>query len=290
MQTIEAILRQAQQQLIAEGLTDSPQLDAEILLGHALGKDRTYLFTWPEKTLSENESNQFQVLLDKRLAGHPIAHITATREFWELALKVTADTLIPRPDTETLVAAVLELPLADNATVLDMGTGTGAIALALKSERATWQISALDQSPKALAVAQENAHNLNLTIQLLQSDWFSALNSQKFDCIVSNPPYIEEQDPHLSQGDVRFEPLSALTSGPDGLDDIRFIIKNSVYYLQPKGWLLFEHGYNQSKAIQSLLAQNGFENIKTIKDFGDNDRVTLGQLGNSQLDKLSQES
>jgi len=277
MATIEQTLRTAKQQLINAGLTDSPQIDAELLLADVLKKGRTYLFTWSDQNLEAEQIENFEEKLTERLAGKPIAHIIGYREFWGLPLKVTADTLIPRPDTETLIEAVLNLNLNTEATILDMGTGTGAIPLALKSELPRAHITTLDMSLPALAVAKENAKNLNLDITFIHSDWFSALEDKTFDCIVSNPPYIETQDPHLQQGDVRFEPMTALASGEDGLDDIRLIIRQSLKHLNNGGWLLLEHGYNQAEAIDALFKQNAYQNIKLIYDLGGNPRVTLAQ-------------
>ncbi len=280
--SIESVVLSAQKQLSEAEVTDSPKLDAELLLAFCLGKDRTYLFTWSDKELNSKEIRTFTELLQKRLDGHPIAHIVGYREFWGLNLKVSPDTLIPRPDTETLIEAVLALPLPSKPYIVDLGTGTGAIALALKSELASSHISALDQSAKALAVAEENAKNLNLNIKLIQSNWFDELANCTFDCIVSNPPYIEESDPHLAQGDVRFEPITALTSGMDGLDDIRTIAKLAVEHLSTTGWLCIEHGYNQAEQVAEIFKENGFQNIQLKKDLGNNPRVTLGQYTPSQ--------
>ena len=276
--TLAQWLQQAQTQLAS--VSDSARLDAELLLMHVLKCTRAYLFTWPEKPLTQEQSQQLDVLLERRLTGHPIAHITSEREFWGLALKVTADTLIPRPDTEILVEQALEkLSMLASPRIIDLGTGTGAIALALASECPNATIYALDQSDKALAVAQENGERLQLKVNWVHSDWFKKIDPQlKFDLIVSNPPYIETDDPHLSQGDVRFEPISALTSGSDGLDDIRTICAQAPDYLNNGGWLMIEHGYNQKQAIQRIFLAAGFSDIHTQKDYGDNDRVTLGRL------------
>ncbi len=280
--SIEQTLLSAKQQLIDAGQTDSPQLDAELLLAHCLQKSRTYLFTWPDQILSPEQQKSFDHLLALRCQGKPIAHLTGWREFWGLELKVTADTLIPRPDTETLIEAVLDLQLAPDAKILDMGTGTGAIALALKSELPQASVTALDMSPAALAVAQENADRLGLDVEFLHSNWFSAVNDYRFDCIVSNPPYIEEADPHLQQGDVRFEPITALTSGTDGLDDIRMIIQQAVQHLNPGAWIAIEHGYNQAQAIAQLFVDHDYHNIRLCTDYGGNPRITLAQKPNLQ--------
>ncbi len=280
--TIQSLLKSAQQQLITAGFTDSPRLDAELLLCHALNVSRSYLFTWPERPLNEKQLKKFPPLLAQRLQGHPIAHILGKREFWGLSLIVTQDTLIPRPDTETLVEATLER-LANKSeakmAVLDLGTGSGAIALALKSERPDLHITAVDYSQHALEVAKQNAKKHQLDVQFLHSDWFSALKTPhtQFDCIVSNPPYIEEKDPHLSQGDVRFEPLSALTSGEDGLDDIRIIAQHAPLHLKPQGWLLIEHGYHQANAVADIFSTHQFINIQLQHDLAGQPRVTLGQ-------------
>jgi len=294
-QDIQTILHAASQQLMQCGLTDSPKLDAELLLCHALNVSRTYLFTWSDKVPKAEQLKNFPPLLEQRLKGHPIAHILGTREFWGLSLIVTQDTLIPRPDTETLVEATLNLlqhktstpqgstkkspaPLKQTS-LLDLGTGTGAIALALKSEYPKLSVTAVDQSLNALNVARQNAKNLQLEVPFLQSDWLSAFKvpHQSFDYIVSNPPYIEEQDPHLAQGDVRFEPLSALTSGKDGLDDIRTIAQQAKSHLNPQGWLLIEHGYDQADAVAGIFNHNGFINTQLKHDLAGNPRVTLGQ-------------
>lgn len=293
--TIENCLHAANQQLIQAGLVDSYRLDAELLLAHSLQVSRTYLFTWSDKLLDSQQQLAFETLLQQRLQGRPIAHLLGEREFWGLNLKVTADTLIPRPDSETLVEAVLELhqhaqssssssgTKLENKTdqtwsILDLGTGSGAIALALKSECPLCSVTAVDFSEKALQVASENALNLQLDVDFLQSDWFSAIKAtQLFDCIVSNPPYIEEADPHLLEGDVRFEPITALTSGQDGLEDIRKITNQAWSFLKPNGWLLIEHGYHQAESVAEIFKIDHYSNVRGIKDLGGNPRVTLGQ-------------
>lgn len=281
MATIEATLKSAQNQLKQAGLVDSPQIDVELLLSYTLQVNRSYFFTWPEKELSAQQEQTFQTLLKKRLQGHPIAHIIEQREFWGLDLKISKDTLIPRPDTETLIEAVLELnSLNDpksNCSILDLGTGSGAIALALKSELAHCEITAVDQSTAALVIAQQNAIKNQLNVTFMQSDWFTAITNKQYHCIVSNPPYIEDDDPHLKLGDVRFEPISALISGKDGLDDIRLIIHQAWSHLYSQGWLLIEHGYNQATKIHELFSKQGYKNIRLCKDLGGNPRITLGQ-------------
>lgn len=281
--SIEQVIQQAAQAMEPCAFVDLPKLEAEILLAHLLEKDRTYLFTWPEEIVDNDVVVQFRDICRQRMAGKPIAYLTGEREFWGLTLKVTADTLIPRPDTETLVETALEL-LADKpqAEIVDLGTGTGAIALALKSELPQANISAVDFSAAALVIAKENAASLNLSVNFLQGSWCEPLGEQQFDLIASNPPYIEEQDPHLQQGDVRFEPISALTSGADGLDDIRLISEQAQAHLKPQGWLVFEHGYNQAQAVQEVMRQQGYQQIESRKDYGGNNRITFGQKADSE--------
>ncbi|GKT11902.1 MAG: release factor glutamine methyltransferase [Thiomicrorhabdus sp.] len=286
---IQTTLQAAQLQLIEVGLTDSPRLDTELLLAHALQESRTHLFTWPDKLLNTTQTAKFQTLLELRLQGQPIAHILGEREFWGLNLKITQDTLIPRPDTETIVDAVLALHsqhknCASNkneqggVSILDLGTGSGAIALALKSELNNATVTAVDFSEKALKVAIENASTHKLAINFLKSDWFSAIDSeQRFNYIVSNPPYIEAADPHLQQGDIRFEPITALTAGEDGLEDIRQIVQQGKSHLTSSGWLLIEHGFNQAESVANIFSQNGFLAIHLFEDLGGNPRITIGQ-------------
>ena len=263
-------------------LSDSARLDCELLLCFVLNKPRAYLLTWPDTELSDDQSNKFKLLLERRMHGEPIAHILGERGFWSLDLKVTPDTLIPRPDTERLVELALEIiPPQAQWNILDLGTGTGAIALSLAKEKPSCFITATDQSIAALNVAEENAqYNKISNIEFIQSDWFSRLDNQQFNLIVSNPPYIRVNDPHLQQGDVRFEPLSALTSGEDGLDDIRIIINNSQKHLTEKGALLIEHGYDQADSVCDLLKAAHFKKVQNFKDDNDNPRVSVGYSTN----------
>lgn len=282
--TIAQCLRQAVQ---LQTLSDSPRLDIELLLAWVLQKNRTFLFTWPETQLTDAQQLQFNDAFNRRLQGEPIAHILGEREFWSLPISVNATTLIPRPDTELLVATALELFIDDAKDVhrklLDLGTGTGAIALALASEKPAWQCVGVDRIADAVALAEFNRDKLSLpNARFLQRNWFDAVAKESgsaFDIIVSNPPYIDPQDPHLQQGDVRFEPLSALVAEQQGLADIRFIVEQAPAFLHPGGWLLIEHGYDQGEEVRALFAARGFQCCATRKDYGDNDRVTLGQWG-----------
>ncbi len=273
MTIIASLLRSAE-------LPDSPtaRLDAELLLAAALGKPRSFLHTWPERIVSTEAALAFAGYLQRRRTGEPVAYILGQQGFWKLDLEVAPHTLIPRPETEMLVEAALELvPAFAPAQVLDLGTGTGAIGLALANDRQQWKITAVDRVPEAVALAERNRQRLQLdNAEVLNSHWFSALEGRQFNLIISNPPYIAETDPHLSMGDVRFEPGSALTSGPDGLDDLRTIISEAPVHLSPGGWLLLEHGYDQGPAVRELLIRHGFERIQTRRDLGEHERITFG--------------
>ncbi|MBV0932560.1 peptide chain release factor N(5)-glutamine methyltransferase [Marinobacterium weihaiense] len=258
------------------GLSDSPRADIELLLCEVLDRPRSFLFTWPDKTLDAAQQARFEQLLARRKQGEPVAHLLGYRDFWTLRLKVSPDTLIPRPDTETLVEQALERLPAGPARVADLGTGTGAVALALASERPQWQLVATDLHPGAVALARDNARSHQLTnVEILQGSWCVPLTG-RFDMIVSNPPYIDPEDPHLQQGDVRFEPLTALTADDKGLADIRQIAEQALDHLCCGGWLLFEHGYDQGAAVRALLTGLGYARVQTVQDLGGNDRVTLG--------------
>lgn len=252
------------------------RLEAELLLGYLLKKNRAYLFAYPEHKLTPVETTEYQQLITKRAEGLPIAYLTGEREFWSLPLKVNSHTLIPRHETERLVELTLQLlPQAQTLTVLDLGTGSGAIALALASERRHWQVIACDKSDKALDTAQANAHHLGLNnIRFYQSDWFKSLPSLHYDAIVSNPPYIAKNDPHLQRGDLRFEPQNALVSEENGLADIKLIARASYHYLSPQGLLLLEHGYDQKNAIRAILNELGYNGIQCWQDILGQDRVS----------------
>ena len=274
MTIIASLLRAAE-------LPDSPtaRLDAELLLAAALGKSRSYLHTWPEKIVSSESALTFSGYLLRRRAGEPVAYILGQQGFWKLDLEVAPHTLIPRPDTELLVETALDLLPASPARVLDLGTGSGAIALALASERPAWHVTAVDRVLEAVALAERNRQRLQLeNVHVLTSHWFSALADQRFDLIIIYPPYIAAGDVHLAQGDVRFEPESALVAGVDGLDDIREIIQAAPQHLNPGGWLMLEHGYDQADAVRQLLSGAGFAQVESRKDLGTHERITLGRL------------
>jgi len=256
-------------------VSDSSRLDVELLLQHVLNKKRSYLYAWPEKELNEAQAKQFNVLLERRIKGEPVAYIIGAQGFWTLDLQVNSSTLIPRPETELLVELALT-HCTEESRVLDLGTGTGAIALALASEILGMHVEGVDYSEQAITLAQSNAKLNGISdVKFFQGDWCANVRGH-FDVIVSNPPYIEESDEHLSQGDVRFEPKSALVSGKDGLDDIRIICKQAKSHLFENGVLMLEHGWHQAEEVCKIFAKNGYENIQTAKDLGGRDRVTFG--------------
>ncbi len=257
MTIIASLLRNAQ-------LPESPteRLDAELLLAAAIGKSRSYLHTWPERIVSSEAADTYAGYLQRRRSGEPVAYILGQQGFWKIDLEVAPHTLIPRPDTELLVETALELQPATPAKVLDLGTGTGAIALALAGDRPAWQVMAVDRVEEAAALAERNRQRLGLgNVQVRVSHWFDQLGDERFDLIVSNPPYIASEDPHLAAGDVRFEPSSALVAGADGLDDLRLIIAQAPQHLLPGCWLLLEHGYDQAAAVRALLTEQGFAEV-----------------------------
>ncbi|MBE8168659.1 MAG: peptide chain release factor N(5)-glutamine methyltransferase [Shewanella sp.] len=256
--------------------SDSAQLDAEVCLQHCLNKNRAFLYTWPERNLNSAQWQQFSTMISRRKLGEPVAHITGEREFWSLSFLVNSTTLIPRPDTEILVETALNLELPDSANVLDLGTGTGAIALSLAHEKPNWKITAVDKMSDAVELAKQNKANLSLThVEILQSDWFSNVTEQKFDLIISNPPYIDETDHHLNEGDVRFEPSSALTASSNGFADLYYIAEQAKKFLVPNGYVLLEHGFEQAVKLRAKLDVLGYKEVVTVRDFGSNDRCTL---------------
>ncbi len=272
-------IRQCLQDAAAKLAGDAPRLEAETLLAHALGKPRAWLYAHGDDSLDEGVARQFSALVDARRQGQPVAYLVGRREFWSLELAVNADTLIPRPETELLVELVLQrLPMGRPARVLDLGTGSGAIALAIASERSNVQVTAVDAYARTLAMAEKNAAKLQLAnVRCLRSDWYSALAGERYDLIASNPPYIADADPHLQQGDLRFEPPMALSSGSDGLDAIRLIVGEAPAHLNAGGWLLIEHGLEQGAAVRGLFEASGFAAIETQCDLEGRERVTLGQ-------------
>jgi release factor glutamine methyltransferase len=258
--------------------SDSARRDAEILLGFVTGRARTFLMAFGETLLTQQQQEQLERLLVRRERGEPVAYLMGEREFWSLPLSVSPATLIPRPDTECLVELALERLPSSACNILDLGTGTGAIALALASERPDCTVTGVDLQPEAVALAQHNAQKLAIgNAQFLQGSWFAPLAGQTFALIASNPPYIDAADPHLAQGDVRFEPSSALVAQQHGLADLSAIVQQAPQYLQPQGWLFLEHGWQQGESVRALLQAAGFISIATRRDYGDNDRVTFGQ-------------
>lgn len=272
-----------QSPLIAAGSTISAvlkrpplnSLETRILLAHVLKLSRVQLITQSERALTADESQQLSAAFGRRIDGEPIAYIVGEREFYGLSFRVTPDVLIPRPETELLVELAAER-LPENGSVLDMGTGSGAIAVAIAHLRPDVAVMALDVSHAALEIARHNALRHRVPVNFLKSDWYSALTDQRFDVIVANPPYIVEGDEHLSQGDLRFEPVDALTDHADGLTALRTIIAGASPHLVPGGWLLMEHGYDQSAAVRDLLAAQGFQHVQSWHDLAGIARATGG--------------
>ena len=282
-------LAQAIADLAQKNPTENSKIDALVLLQHATGKSRTQILAFDDTEIDEKVRLKLTALLDRRLKGEPIAYILGEKEFWSLPLNVSKGTLIPRPDTEILVEKALQIALEKleknppHFRILDLGTGTGAIALALASElssicqkrQISLEIIGVDLMPDVVALAQSNAERNKLNVKFLQSSWFENITGQ-FDLIVSNPPYIDERDEHLRQGDVRFEPLSALVANDAGYADLRHIIELAPSYLNSNGALLLEHGWQQGEKVRSIFQENHWEMVETVRDYGDNERVTLG--------------
>lgn len=280
--TYDALLRQAVQRLQAAG-SPTARIDAEVLLSHATGYDRTWLYTWGDRECPTWEHARFDALLAARAQGQPVAYLTGEREFWGLRLATSPDTLIPRPDTETLVEAALVRAQAGTGRLLDLGTGTGAIALAFASEKPGWHVIGADIRSEAVRLAARNAQVLAIAnARFVQSDWFSAFSAPEytnaFDIIMSNPPYIAADDPHLCQGDVRFEPRSALVAEANGMADLIHLANTASAYLSAGGWLALEHGYSQAALVREALAHAGYQNVESMRDISGHERVTLGHL------------
>ncbi len=275
--TVTEALRRARSRLAP--LYDTARLDAELLLAHVLERSRTWLYTWPEHPLSREQLANFDRLLEQRQRGVPVAYLTGQSEFWSLSLEVNEATLIPRPETELLVEQLLSrIPDDKESRIAELGTGSGAIAIAVAQQRPHCQIVATDCSTEALATAKRNAarHQLN-NIRFRHGSWYGPLAEERFDLIASNPPYIAEGDPHLEEGDLRFEPRSALTAGAEGLDAIRALVRDGRSHLNPGGWLLLEHGFNQAAAVGELLRHSGYHSIQCYPDLAGHHRITAAQ-------------
>ncbi|MGM0450641.1 MAG: peptide chain release factor N(5)-glutamine methyltransferase [Pseudomonadota bacterium] len=273
---VDTLLDDAACRLEAAGLSN-PAGEARMLLAHQLGCSPTRFRVWPEALVGDDDVETFRSLVAARAGGRPLAYITGEREFWSLPLKVTPDTLIPRPDTETLVEVALNCPLPEQARVLDVGTGSGAVALALAHERPGWQVTGSEIAAGALAVAEDNARALALNVRFVEGDGLTPFEGERWDLIVSNPPYIPEDDPHLSRGDLRYEPRGALAAGADGLDVIQPLVARAHQHLNPGGWLLLEHGYDQAALVADLLTGAGFQDCFMQRDLAGNPRVSGGR-------------
>ncbi len=262
------------------------QLEARMLIGHVTQLTRVQLITHSERTFSAAEAVQLNTLFSRRVAGEPMAYLTGEREFFGLTFHVNPVVLIPRPDTELLVELALQ-HVPQNGRVLDMGTGSGAIAIAIAHTRHDTNVTALDVSEAALLVARSNAKDNQANVEFLRSDWFAAIAKQQFDLIVSNPPYIVAGDRHLSQGDLRFEPIDALTDHADGLSALRIISKQAADYLSDDGWLLMEHGYDQAEAVRDLLRRDGFTEVQSWCDLANTERVSGGKNSTQKINNTS---
>lgn len=279
MLSYKALLDDATKQLYEQ--SDTPRIDAEVLMQHVLGQGIAWLISYGDTVASAEHTKEFYELVGQREKGKPIAYLTGSRDFWTLSLGVDENVLIPRPDTETLVEAALDhLPIRSELTILDLGTGSGAIALSIAKEHPQAKVVAVEYQQGALEVAKANAVKNNIeNVEFVLSDWFSNIDPKiRFDLIASNPPYVEPGDPHLDQGDLRFEPITALTAEENGLADIRNIIENAANYLVDDGVLVIEHGYNQADAVASLFKENKYNDVQLFKDINDLPRCTLGRL------------
>lgn len=273
----DTLLRWAEERLV--GVADSPRREARLLLGRAAGIGTTELLAFPERDVPDEAAARFREWIDRRARHEPVAHLIGERGFRGLDLAVTSQTLIPRPDTECLVEAALEQLPERGVRAVDLGTGTGAIALALAHERPDWSVTATERDDGALPIARRNGERLGLPIRFLEGSWFDALPAgERFTLIVSNPPYVASADPHLDAGDLPWEPRAALVSGPDGLDDIRHLVHQAPTRLERGGWLMLEHGHDQGEAVRTMFADAGFTNIETCRDLGNRERVTRGRF------------
>ncbi len=281
MTTVKQVLNDARNKL--QPGSESPAVDASVLLCHVLECSPAHLIAWSEKELSTLQLSQFNDALQQRLLGEPVAYITGEKEFWSLSIQVSPDVLIPRPETETLVEFVLET-FSDRAVldIADLGTGSGAIACALATEHPRWNIVATDASAAALNIAQNNAstHKLD-NVQFRHGHWLEPLDGLEFDLVISNPPYVADKDPHLDQGDVRFEPEAALTSGESGLDAITHLTQHAGDCLKAGGWLIVEHGYDQQQAVYDCFEHGGFKDIVQLNDLAGQPRMTAGRFTKS---------
>jgi release factor glutamine methyltransferase len=258
--------------------SDTARLDAQLILAHVLGCTKTLLYAWPDREVAESAVLEFEQLVNKRRQGVPIAYLLNHREFFGLDFYVDQSVLIPRPETEFMVEAVLQLELPSEVRLLDLGLGSGAIALTLGSLRPQWRVFGAEASEPALKVAKRNAKTLlDRAVDFRLSDWFSAFEGERFDVIVSNPPYVEPDSDYLKEGDVRFEPRQALTADKQGKADLMCIASQSREFLSDAGWLFLEHGWAQGMNVRDMLQRAGFQNIRTIKDLQGLDRITCGQ-------------
>ncbi len=275
--TLQDLLKESS--VLLEKTSPTARLDAEVLIAHILGKDRSYFYTWPEREVTKPDLDTIRQQIQNRAGGTPVAYLTGTREFWSRSFTVSPDTLIPRPETELLIELALDrIPLERPFSIADLGTGSGIIGITLALERPLCQVVAVDIEPAAVTIATANAEaHQTKNISCQYSDWFDSLNPHLFDLIVSNPPYIEDTDPHLTDSDIRFEPPLALVSGSDGLDAIRRIIHDARYWIKPSGNILLEHGFNQQDGVRGICLNNDFHNITTHRDLQNHPRVTSAQ-------------
>ncbi len=277
MQTVKSALAQAAERFVS---SDSAALDAQLLLAHVLDKNRAWLVAWPEHELTREQQRAFNALCTRRAQGEPVAYLLGRRAFWTFELEVCSAVLIPRPETELVVELALQLGSDLTGKVADLGTGSGAIALALARERPDWQVYATELSAEAQSVAAANFRKVDLpNLQLLAGSWCAPLPGRDYVLIASNPPYIDKLDPHLQQGDVRFEPRSALIAADQGMADLRLIAVQAKQYLVSGGWLVLEHGWKQGNAVRRLLVGLGYTEVATHHDHANNERVTVGRLG-----------